>query len=90
MFIHSRREILYPSDVASSYILNRGWIDRSTKRIPSYKEVTHTTEDDVKGDDDDDGNDDDSVTELSSKLAETQLDDRAVVQYLGTDVGVVN
>lgn len=26
-----------------NYILNRGWIDRSTKRIPTYKEVTHDT-----------------------------------------------
>lgn len=28
-----------PSDVYS-YILNRGWIDRSTKRLPTYKEIT--------------------------------------------------
>ena len=23
-----------------SYILNRGWIDRSSKRIPTYEEIT--------------------------------------------------
>ncbi len=23
-----------------SYILNRGWIDRSTRRLPTYKEIT--------------------------------------------------
>lgn len=26
-----------------SYILNRGWIDRSIKRVPTYKEVIATT-----------------------------------------------
>lgn len=24
----------------SSYILNRGWIDRSTKRVPTYNDIT--------------------------------------------------
>lgn len=26
--------------VFDSYILNRGWIDRTTKRLPTYKEIT--------------------------------------------------
>lgn len=26
-----------------SYILNRGWIDRSVNRVPTYKEVVATT-----------------------------------------------
>lgn len=26
-----------------SYILNRGWIDRSSKRIPTYGEITGST-----------------------------------------------
>lgn len=34
---------------AISYILNRGWIDRSTKRLPTYKEVTGSSKSKGKG-----------------------------------------
>uniref|UniRef100_A0A0W0FBD4 Kri1-like C-terminal domain-containing protein n=1 Tax=Moniliophthora roreri TaxID=221103 RepID=A0A0W0FBD4_MONRR len=27
-----------------NYIMNRGWIDRSVKRVPTYKEITSTTD----------------------------------------------
>ena len=37
----------------NSYILNRGWMDRSSGRVPTYKEVVDTTissDDDIHGD----------------------------------------
>ncbi|KAI0692163.1 KRI1-like family C-terminal-domain-containing protein [Cytidiella melzeri] len=32
-----------------NYILNRGWIDRSAKRLPTYKEITGSSTSKVKG-----------------------------------------
>jgi len=30
----------HSSNIIISYILNRGWIDRSAKRLPTYDEIT--------------------------------------------------
>lgn len=38
MYTPFTSEILIPA--ANSYILNRGWIDKSTRRVPTYGEVT--------------------------------------------------
>jgi len=38
--------------ICDSYILNRGWIDRSTRRVPTYNEITHTGSDDEEDDED--------------------------------------
>jgi protein KRI1 len=41
--------------ISHSYILNRGWIDRSSGRVPTYKEVVSTSavsNEDEKSDDD--------------------------------------
>jgi hypothetical protein len=41
---------IYPS---SSYILNRGWIDRSARHIPTYGEITGSSKNEkAKGQDD--------------------------------------
>ena len=46
-----------------SYILNRGWIDRSANHIPTYKEITGFTKSE------------DKLKEESSDLAETHIND---------------
>ncbi|KIY52343.1 hypothetical protein FISHEDRAFT_70028 [Fistulina hepatica ATCC 64428] len=33
-----------PDENVYSYILNRGWIDRSAKRVPTYREITSKTD----------------------------------------------
>ena len=40
MCTSSFRDIYLAEYVQTSYILNRGWIDRSAKRLPTYKEIT--------------------------------------------------
>ena len=48
-------EVLYLTSLRS-YILNRGWVDRSSKRVPTYKEITrddspeHVEDEDQNGD----------------------------------------
>jgi protein KRI1 len=37
-----RFRFILPHDIGHSYILNRGWIDRTANRIPTYHEVTST------------------------------------------------
>jgi protein KRI1 len=37
-FLNSFRQLI--TYLFPSYILNRGWIDRSAKRIPTYREIT--------------------------------------------------
>lgn len=41
------------SSPTPSYILNRGWIDRNARRLPTYKEITGKTKGDVRAGDDD-------------------------------------
>ena len=38
-----------------SYILNRGWIDRSEQKVPTYDQVVADIKDDVEEDDDEMG-----------------------------------
>ena len=40
-YLHRYHGFLLTFD-SVSYILNRGWIDRSAQRVPTYKEITHT------------------------------------------------
>lgn len=53
--LHSKAETFFPH----SYILNRGWIDRSAKRLPTYTEVTSVRnrkkKSKVKGSEDEEG-----------------------------------
>jgi protein KRI1 len=54
LFYYFRQLITY---LFPSYILNRGWIDRSTKRIPTYREITTSKQSrgETKKSDDDEG-----------------------------------
>ena len=44
---------LYQNLMLFSYILNRGWIDRSSKRLPTYKEITGSGKGKQRAQDDD-------------------------------------
>ena len=46
--------------LSDSYILNRGWMDRESKRIPTYKEVTSSKKDKGKQRAEPDSSDSDS------------------------------
>ena len=48
-------EVLYLTSLRS-YILNRGWVDRSSKRVPTYNEITR--DDSLENDEDEDQNGD--------------------------------
>jgi protein KRI1 len=54
--------------LALSYILNRGWIDRTTQRIPTYGEITST-----KGPSAEDG--DDPTAEPTGNIIGDNLDE---------------
>jgi hypothetical protein len=63
----------------ASYILNRGWIDRSSQRVPTYKEITNTkgkrkpkkdSSDHVHSDSDKSDNDVQKETKIDDQLPE--------------------
>ena len=62
------------SPFSRSYILNRGWIDRSAKRLPTYTEVTsvrnHKKNSEGEGSEDEDG----AAADPSGNSSESEID----------------
>ncbi len=63
----------------SSYILNRGWIDKTSKRIPTYREVTSKDKGKAKAtadkSDGEDENDGDQRPTIYSDVDEEEFED---------------
>lgn len=69
--------IIFRSEVTSSlhsYILNRGWIDRSAKRLPTYTEITSTRNRKTKSKAKGPGHDEGSTTDSSGRPSESEAD----------------
>ena len=67
---------------STSYILNRGWIDRDARRLPTYKEITgkgktRTESEDDASSSDSDGEQDEHEDGVQSSLDEDEFDEVA-------------
>lgn len=82
MYMRHLRSGIFVADGASppaySYILNRGWIDKTARRLPTYKEITGNEKVKAGSESEDDESDDEAEGDGAEGLMdEDEFDDMA-------------